>query len=44
VNYNKITGVFEEEQLPSSEDIEEMIEDSDVLDQGKDEAYESYMQ
>ena len=40
----KMTGVFEEEQLPSSEDIEKMIEDSDVLDQGKDEAYESYMQ
>ncbi len=40
----KMTGIFEEERLPSSEDIEKMIEDSDVLDQGKDEAYESYMQ
>ncbi len=40
----KMTGVFEEERLPSTEDIEKMIEDSDVLDQGKDQAYESYMQ
>ncbi|MEE9345025.1 MAG: type II secretion system secretin GspD [Methylococcales bacterium] len=40
----KMTGVFEEERLPSAEDIEKMIEDSDVLDQGKDQAYESYMQ
>jgi general secretion pathway protein D len=40
----KMTGVFEKERLPSSEDIEKMIEDSDVLDQGKDQAYESYMQ
>ncbi|MEE9413259.1 MAG: type II secretion system secretin GspD [Methylococcales bacterium] len=46
----KMTGVFEEERLPSSEDIEEMIEKSDVLDQKEnevevnDEAYKSYMQ
>jgi general secretion pathway protein D len=46
----KMTGVFEEGQLPSSEDIEELIEKSDVLDQKEnevevnDETYKSYMQ
>lgn len=46
----KMTGVFEEERLPSSEDIEELIEKSDVLDQKEnevdvnDETYKSYMQ
>ncbi len=41
---SKMTGVFEKERLPNSEDLEKMIEGSDVLDQGKDQAYESYMQ
>jgi general secretion pathway protein D len=46
----KMTGGFEDERLPSSEDIEELIEKSDVLDQKEnevdvnDETYKSYMQ
>jgi hypothetical protein len=45
-----MTGVFQEKQLPSTEDIEVMIEKSDVLDQKEnemdvdDETYKTYMQ